>query len=60
MGDQHSYTIEEQADGKFRARIVGGYLKTIEDCPTRHDAVNAALHAISRNKEYHEQGVTND
>lgn len=50
--ENHSYTISRQADGKFRAHIVGGFITTITDCETEKIAINDALYAIAKNKEY--------
>jgi len=53
----HSYNIERQPNGLFRARIFGGYIEEVKDCPTWNNAVNSALYAIAKNKEYIEEAA---
>lgn len=51
----HSYSTRQQADGLFCADIVGGHIELVKDCRSEQEAVNSALYAISKNKEYQEE-----
>jgi hypothetical protein len=52
---EHSFSIEEQPDGTFTVRVVGGHIETIVDCRTRKEAESAGLYAVAKNKEYVEE-----